>query len=112
MREDNRKYYEDDEVQEETIEIEEKDKDNRYAQMAEQIELSQKQQEFNSILYMHKINSLKIPKVLKRPDPVVGKLPDDKLMLAKRASGFSSKWMYNRSLHEIRSCIRTSAKTK
>ena len=108
LREENKQFYDEEEVLEEKVDTEAQAQENRFAMMAEQMELSQKQQEFNSILYVHKINSLKIPKVKAKPEENKSEIESEEhALLARRAAGFSSKWMYNRCLHEIRSCIRS-----
>lgn len=69
------------------------------------MEMSQKQQAFNSILYVHKLNSLKIPKPTSDHSLINNKGLQEHELLAKRAAGFQSKWIYDRSMHEIKSCL-------
>lgn len=105
LREDNRKYYEQDEINEEPMEVDNLFSDNRFAQMAEQIGNAAKQQVFNSVLLQHKLSNLTIPKPKSSTVTPGEKTREEKEILAKRASGYSSKWIFDRCLHEIRTCI-------
>eukprot|EP00344_Euplotes_crassus_P012160 CAMPEP_0197004854 /NCGR_PEP_ID=MMETSP1380-20130617/26049_1 /TAXON_ID=5936 /ORGANISM="Euplotes crassus, Strain CT5" /LENGTH=203 /DNA_ID=CAMNT_0042423789 /DNA_START=198 /DNA_END=809 /DNA_ORIENTATION=+ len=97
LREENRMFYESEEEPEEEKKQTEKSK---FELMAEQAKLESEQQEFNSRLFFHKIDSLKLPQVAQKLDPR-RYLSESQREMAKKASGHNNKWVLDRSISEM-----------